>query len=203
MMRLLLFFSLFFSAGQVFGQNYDFIVRGRALDAGVFDFDRIRREPLRVFYDDEADRQFEKLLERDPELRSIFVGESNALRESEAREYYPDHGVVLLTGGHGFISAYDVNLKKDVCGSPQFTFYSPSERYRLTGLLFDGIIEYCLEEKVDGKYHCLGSVHFVNHGSPRQCYWVDDETIRYLREIKRSDDTRYWIGYEGRIERNR
>ncbi|MCC8019986.1 MAG: hypothetical protein LIO85_09490 [Rikenellaceae bacterium] len=164
MKRMLLFFFILLGAGHVFGQNAGIIIGGRVYDTGVFDFDRIRREPLQVFYDDEADREFEKLLRRDSELSAVFVerweegpdGEIRSLREQEAYEYYPDHGVVLLTGGHGYISAYDVNLKKYVCGSPQYTFYSSEERFRLTGLLFDGFIDCCLEERVDGEYVCLG-----------------------------------------------
>ncbi|MCD8102726.1 MAG: hypothetical protein LUE26_09205 [Alistipes sp.] len=211
MKKYILTFILLTAAGQSFGQDGGYFIVKRALDAGIFDFDRIRREPLRVFYDEEADREFEKRLKADSELSAIFEeyyqnepdGEIHILRELEAYEYYPDHGIAMLIGGHGYVSAFDVNRRIYVWGSPQFTWYSPSQRYRLTGLRFDGAIDYCLEERVDGEYVCLGRVDFGNHVSPRQCYWVDDETIYYLQERKRNDGTPYWLGYEGRFERVR
>ena len=42
---------------------------------------------------------------------------------------------------------------------------------------------------------CALSYFLCNGRNMSGVYWVDDETIHYLKEKKNLDDTKYWIGY--------
>lgn len=176
----------------------------RALDVGVYDAKKVIKNSYKVYYDEEAEKEFEKVLNRDEELRKIFIeelidddGNPYYIREREVYEYCPELGIIVEGGGHGYISVFNLNTKKEICtGSPASIIHSPSGKYRFSELMNDGM-HYYLEEKVDGEYVCLGLVfdYYYPTNGFSGFYWHDDKTIYYLKEARRNDGSVYWRGY--------
>jgi len=181
----------------------DYRVESKLLDTGVYNPEKVAKNSFKVFLDEEADQEFDKILSKDPELRKLYVsdvidgeGPITSIREQEIYKYYPELGIILETGGHGYPSAFDIKNKKDVCGDPATYAYSPSGRYRLSGLDVDGMYYY-LEEKVNNEYICLGRVYF--DGIISGYYWVDEETIYYLDEQQEDEGPIQRVAYSGRF----
>jgi len=188
---------------QINVSNKYYRIQAKALNIGIYNPQKVIKNTFKVFHDIEADSEFEKVLQKDRELKKIFVQESLddeeniiPIREEDIHAFYPDLGIIIKGGGHGFISVFDIKNKKELCGDPQTYAYSPSRRYRLCSLNADGM-HYYLEEQKEKKYTCIGEVRF--EGDITGYYWNDEKTIYYLRERNKEDGSKYWIAYAGSL----
>lgn len=204
MKKLFLLIILLLSVLNIYAQPTVVPAKIRALDVGVYDAKKVVKSGYKVYYDEEAEKEFEKVLAADKELNKLFIqelvdndGNTYYVRERQVYEYCPELGIIVEGGGHGYVSVFDLNTKKEICaGSPASIIYSPSGKYRFSGLMNDGM-HYYLEEKVDGEYVCLGLAfpyHWANN-AVSGFYWHDDKAIYCLKEARRNDDSIYWKGY--------
>ncbi len=190
----------------------------RALDGGVYDYSRAKRSPARVYYGEEADARFSERLMRDECLLNSGIfgqyitrddGSVEFFREEEAIEYCPELNYVMKTGGHGYVSAYDLETLEEIYVNPSTYVYSPSGRYRFGSFDSDGVryfleakegngyVRYWIGYRSDSPSYTMGGLHLSE--SMEGVYWVDDDTIHYLSERRRAredgTDLPYWIGY--------
>lgn len=186
-----------------FSQQKDYAIHSKALGIGIYDAKKRVKNNYKVFYAEEAEREFEKVLQTDNKLRKLFISEISDengnilyIREREIYEYYPELGIIIEGGGHGYISAFDIIKKKEVYGNPSTYAYSPSRKYRFSGLNKDGM-HYYLEEKINEEYVLIGNIYF--DGIVDGFYWIDDETIYYLKEKIKANGSKYWIAYSGQF----
>lgn len=203
MMKILtLLLTLVFSIHTFSQIKGDYRIDSQVLDSKLYDSQKVANNSLKVFYGEEADKEFDKLLLKDKELRKLYIveqkddkGNISFFREQEIYKYYPILGIILETGGHGYTGAFDIKNKKYICGDPATYAYSPSHKYRLSSLDVDGAYYY-LEEKKNKEFICLGRVYF--DGNISGYYWVDEKTIHYLLEGEKEDRSKQWIAYSGR-----
>lgn len=202
-MRIKLLLIFISSSLYLYPQRDLIDIRPKALDVGLYDATKVVKNNYKVFHGEEAEREFWELVEKDETLRKKWMFESiheggtiSYMTEYEILTYYPDLGVVIHTGGHGYTGIDDIDKGKYLCGDPQTYAYSPSGKYRISGLDNDGM-RYFLEEKIGGEYQCLDMIFY--HESVSGFYWVDDETIHYLKERLRyteeGKEIKYWVGY--------
>ena len=188
---LYLFFSL---SSYAYSQEAYFETHLKTLDAGIYEYDKAAKKSCKIFYDQEADREFEKILMTDGYFKEIMggyeyvdsVGNNVFGRENEAIEYCPQLGYVIITGGHGFLFIYDIKRKKEIYSDPSPYVYSPSKKYRLKRFIGDPT-EYVLEEKT-GKEYVSYSIYFPIIGV-RGVYWIDDQTFYFLSDKLNNDGT--------------
>ena len=135
------------STFQLFAQQKQYQIRPTALDVGVYDYDKVKKSPYKVYYDEEADKKFEERLMSDERLRNFnqfgeYVeqedGSTIYFREQEACEYCPELEYVIITGGHGYVSAYDLRTLEEIFVNPSSYVYSPSGKYRFGTFQYDG-----------------------------------------------------------------
>lgn len=183
-------------------QEKQYQIRPKALDVGVYDYSKVKKNQYKVYYDDEAEKEFEERLMLDERLKSVNAfgeyikrddGSTIYFREQEACEYCPELEYVIITGGHGFISAYDLRTLEAIFVNPSSYVYSPSGKYRFGTFQYDGR-EYYIEVKEGDKYIPY-LLFYGNEGDMSGVYWVDDETIHYLSKKERADGSIYQIGY--------
>lgn len=207
--KLLLFFLLSYS--YLYPQRNFIDIRPKALNIGVYDAKKVVRNTDKALYGQEAENAFWKLVEKNDTLKKKWMfeipdadGNISYSTEYEILTYYPDLGIVIHTGGHGYTGIDDINMEKDICGDPKTYAYSPSGRYRISGLYDDGM-RYFLEENIDGNYQCLDLIFYGEFVSG--FYWYDDETIHYLKErtryTKEGEEIKYWVGYSTKFYRKK
>lgn len=196
------------NTSQMLAQDKQYQIRSKALDIGVYDYSKVKKKLYKIYYEEEAEEKFSELLMVDERLLNsgifgeyiTFENDSiEFFREQEAYEYCPELAYVMITGGHGYVSAYDLNTLEQIFVNPSSYIYSPSRKYRFGTFEFDGI-HYYLEVKENNKY----IPYFLFSGSEGDMtgvYWIDDETIHYLKEKKRQDDSIYWIGYSAKFHK--
>lgn len=187
---------------QLCAQKMPFEIHRKALDVGVYDYSKAKKNSYKIYYDEEAAKKFDERLMSDERLRTVgdfgqYIeqedGSTVYSKEQWAYEYCPELEYVLITGGHGFVSAFDLRTLEEIYTNPSTHIYSPSRKYRFGSFHYDGV-RYYIEVKEGEKY-----VPYLlldeNEGAMTGVYWEDDETIHYLREVKRLDGSIYWIGY--------
>ncbi|NDV60424.1 hypothetical protein [Bacteroides sp. 519] len=186
----------------LYTQEKQYRIRPKALDVGVYDYSKVIKKPFKVYYDEEADKLFEQLLMADERLKNFdqfgeYIKQEDGttvyFREQWAYEYCPELDYVMITGGHGYPSAYNLTTLEEIFVNPSSYVYSPSGKYRFGTFHFDGV-EYYIEVKEGDKYIPYNLFN-MGEGYMTGVYWVDDETIHFLKEIQRDDDSKYWIGY--------
>ena len=179
-------------------------IERKALDIGVYDRSKVQKQPYKVYYDEEADAKFDELLMRNERLRDFGSFRADVREEREdgsvvfsreqwAYEYCPELNYVMIAGGHGFVSAYDLQTLEEIFVNPSSYVYSPSGKYRFGTFEYDGI-KYYIEIKERDKYVPY-LISYGNRGDMEGIYWIDDHMIHYLAEKRRSDGSKYWIGY--------
>lgn len=193
---------------QLHAQEKQYYIEPSVLDFGVYDYDKIEKNSYRIYYDKEADEKFYELVMSDERLRGFnefgeYIEQEDGtmifFREQWAYEYCPELKYVMITGGHGYVSAYDLITLQEIFVNPSSYVYSPSGKYRFGTFEYDGV-RYYIEVKEDGKY----IPYFIcreDVGTISGVYWVDDETIHYLKEKKR-DNSIFWIGYSTKFHEN-
>lgn len=202
--KITLLCSFFFLTNDAYSQEAHFKTQIKALDVGVYDYSKVKKKSYKIFYNQEADQEFEKILMEDDGFNEIFgvfeavdsVGNKVICRENEAFEYCPKLGYIIITGGHGYIFVYDIKTKKEICSNPSTYVYSPSKKYRFSSLQNDGI-QYFLEEKVGDEYICH---HIYFSSNIHGVYWVNEETFYYLRDRQKDDGTTYQMAYSFTIQ---
>lgn len=181
-------------------RRYD--INPKALNAGVYDPGKVKKNPYKVYYGGKADEKFDKLLRSDARLRNFSPfgeyikrddGSTVYFREQEAYEYCPELGYVMITGVHGYVSAYDLKTLEEIFVNPSSYVYSPSGKYRFGTFDYDGM-KYYIEVREGDKYTPY-LLCYTYRGFMSGVYWVDDQTIHYLSEQERSDGTKYQDGY--------
>lgn len=179
-------------------------IERKALDIGVYDYSKVKKCPCKIYYDREAEDKFlEVLMRREKLLNSNIFGlyvkrENDSLvfeRENEAYEYCPKLNYVIESGGHGFVSAYDLETLEEIFVNPSTFVYSPSGNYRFGSFEADGT-RYYLEIKEGEKWT---SHPFADGAIIEGAYWIDNETMYYLEEKEKPDGFKYWIGYSMRL----
>lgn len=193
----LCFFLLLTS--NAYSQEVYFKTSDKPLAAGVYKHKKAIKKSYKTFYESEAERKFLKKLMKDDGLKELLGVYKLADRENEAFEYCPKLGCIIETGGHGYISVYDLKNKKEICSNPSTYVYSPSKKYRFGSLHNDGI-KYFLEEKVGDNYIChdlCRDSHFP--GNFYSIYWVDDETIFFLKDEENNDGSMHQAAYSAKI----
>lgn len=187
---------------QLQAQEKRYGIYPRALDIGVYDYSKAKKCPYKIYYNENAEGKFNERLMSDERLRSVadfgeYItqedGSTIYFREQEAYEYCPKLEYVMITGGHGFVSAYDLRTLEEIFVNPSSYVYSPSGKYRFGTFEYDGM-SYYIEVKEGDKY----TPYFICHNSTgfmTGVYWADDETIHYLSEKERADGSKYSIGY--------
>jgi hypothetical protein len=176
-------------------------IKRKALDVGVYDYGKVKKHSYKIYYGQEADSLFTEVLMRSERLKNSeifgqYVMQDDSLvffREEEAYEYCPELNYVMITGGHGFVSAYNLGTLEELFVNPSTYVYSPSGKYRFGTFEYDGI-KYYVEIKEDGKYVPY-PFHYGRAGEITGVYWADDETMYYLKEKEKPDGSKYWIGY--------
>lgn len=190
-------------------QDQQYQICTTALKIGAYDYSKVKKKSYKVYYDQEAEEKFGKLLISDERLRSttafgVYVEEEDGskefFREEVACEYCPELDYVILTGGHGYISTYDLTTMEEVLTNPSTHIYSQDEEYRFGIHRYDGI-SYYIEKKEGGVYASYLLDRAQDEGSIAGVYWADEETMHYLREKKYADGTKYWIAYCARLSR--
>lgn len=190
------------NAFQVYAQEKRYGISPKALDVGVYDYSKVKKNPYKIYYDEEAEKKFSEVLMSDARLRSLDAfgeyirqedGSTVYFREQEAYEYCPELEYVMITGGHGYVSAYDLKTLEEIFVNPSSYVYSPSGKYRFGTFEYDGM-KYYIEVKEGNKYTPY-LICYMGAGFMSGVYWVDDETIHYLSEKERTDGSKYWIGY--------
>jgi hypothetical protein len=181
----------------------------RALDVGVYDYGKVKMSRYQVYYGEEAEAKFAERLMRDERLHSSNIfgqyieredGSVEFVREEWAIEYCPELHYVMLGGGHGFVSAYDLETLKEVVTNPSTHVYSPSGRYRFGSFDADGVRYFLEVKEVDGYVpYVIGEGTHYAHETMEGVYWVDDNTIHYLSEREKhhndGSSSPYRIGY--------
>ena len=200
--KILFLILILWGISQVCAQEEQIQIRPKALDIGVYDYSKVKEIPYKVYYEQEADQKFNELLMQDERLKdsgifgSYIQQENDSViffMEEEAYEYCPELNYVMKTGGHGYVSAYDLNSLEEIFVNPSSYVYSPSGKYRFGTYEFDGV-QYYLEIK-EGETYVPYLITYQARGYMTGVYWIDDETIHYLSEREKSDGSIYHIGY--------
>ena len=200
-MKLLFAFLILFPV-TLWAQESRIRIKSKALDIGVYDYSKVKKKPYKIYYDDEADSKFGEVLMQSDRLKdSKIFGQYNThddgsvvfVMEEEAYEYCPELNYVIKIGGHGFVSAYNLESLEEIFINPSSYVYSPSGKYRFGTFEYDGM-KYYLEIKEGGKYVPY-LISYRAKGYMKGVYWVDDETIHYLEEKVKPDGAKYQIGY--------
>jgi len=187
---------------QISAQERKMQIRPRALDIGVYDYSKVKKNSYKIYYEEEADQKFDELLMQSEKLKKSgifgeYIKQENDsvifFMEEEAYEYCPELNYVMKTGGHGFVSAYDLNSLEELFVNPSTYVYSPSGKYRFGTYEYDGV-RYYLEVK-EGTSYIPYLIAYGLKGDMIGVYWIDDETIHYLKEIENGDGSTYYIGY--------
>lgn len=196
-----IFFAVF--AGAAFAQEKQYYIRPRALGVGVYDYGKVKKNSYEIYYNDEAEKRFSELLMSDERIREcnafgVYIvqedGTTVYFREQEAYEYCPELNYVMITGGHGYVSAYDLETLEEIYVNPSSHIYSPTGKYRFGTFEYDGM-RYYIEVKENGEWVPY-LIFYGAKGDMSGVYWADDETIHYLKEkVRYEDDSKYWIGY--------
>jgi hypothetical protein len=193
-----------FSGSGIYAQERQLQISPRALDIGVYDYSKVKKNSYKIYYgydyDDEAGVKFTEMLMQNERLKnSRLFGEYMKREDSDsavfimenwAIEYCPELNYVIMTGGHGYLSVFNLETLERIISNPSTYVYSPSGKYRFGTLQDDGLNCF-LEIKEGDKYVPYRILSNNMHG----VYWVDDETIHYLRERERYDGSKYWVGY--------
>ncbi|NDW19590.1 hypothetical protein D0T53_11800 [Dysgonomonas sp. 216] len=198
------------NAFRIQAQEKQYRISPKALDIGVYDYSKVKKCPYKIYYAEEADEKFNERLMSDERLRNFkpfaeyitIVQEDDStiyVREQEAYEYCPELEYVMITGGHGFVSAYDLRTSEEIFVNPSSYVYSPSGKYRFGTFEYDGM-NYYIEVKEGNKYVPYG-IDQMNTDLTG-VYWVDDNTIHYLSEKERADGSKYHIGYSTKFYRS-
>lgn len=179
-------------------------LRPKALEVGEYDFSKFKKHYTRVLYGEEADKAFRERIKGDKEAMNYFLGipsppdpeiDYATEIESEVFAYYPDDDIVFINTPVCLWAA-DIRNRRD--GTDPTTYaYSPSGKYRFSYFVGDANAEYFLEEKIGDTFFLKGKVHILGNVFATYCnfYWVDEETVYFLKEKLREDGTRYWLGY--------
>lgn len=184
-------------------QHKPFKWHTRALDAGVYDGRKVKKNRHKIYYDKQADDRFMKDMRRSKSLQQSGVfGEAlmsmdsiDHYRENEVIEYCPKLGYVLMTGGHGYILGYDLNERESLYVNPSTYVCSPSGYYRFGTFEEDGMRYYLEVREADGEYATYQLCHGQT-GEVSGVYWDDDNTLHYLvRERNESNGKEHWVGY--------
>ncbi|MBB4034841.1 hypothetical protein GGR21_000728 [Dysgonomonas hofstadii] len=200
--KILLLMLIMCSVSQIYAQEKQLQIRPKALDIGVYDYSKVKRNPHKVYYEQEAEQKFSELLMQNERLKdSGIFGEYIKLendstiffREQEAYEYCPELNYVMITGGHGFVSAYDLVSLEEIFVNPSSYVYSPSKKYRFGTFEYDGVRYYI--EVEEGETYVPYLLAYGGKGEMSGIYWIDDETICYLKEYEKADGSKYHIGY--------
>lgn len=189
--------------GNIYSQEIYFEISDKPLAAEVYKNKKTAKKSYKTFYNEEAEQEMMKVVAKDSELKELLgvyetadsLGNKILTRENEAFEYCPKLGYIIETGGHGFISVYDLKNKKRICSNPITYIYSPSKKYRLGSLDDDGI-KFFVEEKVGDQYICH-NIFFP--GNISSIYWVDDETLYFLKEEENDAGSKYQAPYSAKI----
>lgn len=192
------------STFRLYAQEKQYSINPKALNVGVYDYSKVKKSPYKIYYNQEADKKFGELLMSDERLRSFSAfgeyikkddGSTVYFREQEAYEYCLELEYVMITGGHGFVFAYDLRTLEEIFVNPSSYVYSPSGKYRFgTCDASDGSLKYYIEVK-EGKKYTPYLICYAGVGFMSGVYWVDDETIYYLNDKTKSDGTKYQIAY--------
>jgi len=181
-------------------------MRPKALDVGVYDYSKVKKNSYKIYYEEEADQKFNEILMQSEKLKNsgifgTYIKQDNDsiifFMEEEAYEYCPELNYVMKTGGHGFVSAYDLISLEEIFVNPSTYVYSPSKQYRFGTFEYDGM-QYYIEVK-EGAIYVPYLLFYGLKGDISGVYWTDEETICYLRERTKSDGTKYWVAYSGRF----
>ncbi len=201
--KIILLSPFFCLSTYAYSQKIEITTSLETLDVGVYEHKKATKKSYKIFYNEEAEQKLWKILMKDDELKEILgvyestdsVGNKVLMRENEAFEYCPKLGYIIETGGHGFISVYDLKNKKELCSNPSTYAYSPSKKYRFGNLQDDGI-KYFLEEKLEGEYICH-NIYFPNqiYG----IYWIDDETLYFLCEEINDNGSKHQVAYSAKF----
>jgi len=185
--------------GTAFTQDKRFELHPKALDIAVYNPHEVVKYSYQVLYGEDAENAVGKILMADEDLIQRFWGDNDNVSmetlENEILKYYPEAGVFFYNTPVT-MGIFDIKNKRDIYGDPLTYAYSPSGRYRFSSLDDDGL-HYYLEEKIDGEYRLKGTVNV--EGIISGFYWVDEETIYYLRERSKYDGSRYWVAYSSRF----
>ncbi len=191
---------------RVSAQEKQLQIKPKALDIGVYDYSKVKKNPYKIYRDREADVKFTEMLMQNEKLKNSglfgqYIKQDNDsivfFMEEEAYEYCPELNYVMKTGGHGFVSAYDLATLEEIFVNPSSYVYSPSGNYRFGTFEYDGM-KYYLEVKEGDKYVPYLLFYGVR-GSMEGVYWVDDETIHDLKEMEKPDGSKYQIGYSAKF----
>lgn len=191
---LFILFLLHLGIVSLFSQEgYCYKLNTKALDIGVYNYKKLKKNKFKVLTGEEARLAVEKRIEGNEALIDLVGG---YLLEQEIISYYPEVDVALFNDPVITVSVFDLKNIKDGYGDPATYVYSPSGKYRFSYLDADGM-KFYLERKVNGEYQlCEGP---MIGGSANSFYWESDNVICYLREKKRNnkkgEEITYWIGY--------
>lgn len=175
------------------------------LDIGVYDAGRVKKSPYRVYDGEEADRKFEERLMSDKRLMGYntfgeYVEQDDSvvyIREQWAEEYCPELEYVIIAGEYGYFSMFDLRTLKQISVNPSSYVYSPSGKYRF-GTFRHNRMRYYLEVKEDGDYKpyllCHNDESYI-----ADAYWVDDETLYFLRGEDDGHGSMSLVGYSGKV----
>lgn len=203
---LFLFIIIFINTCYIFSQNVHYTMRPKALDIGVYDYSKVKKNSYKIYYEQEAEKKFIELLMQSERLKNSgifgsYIKDENDstifFMEEEAYEYCPELDYVMKTGGHGYVSAYDLTSLEEIFVNPSTYVYSPSGKYRFGTFEYDGV-RYYIEVKEGDKY--IPYLLFYGlKGDISGVYWADDETIHYLKEKLKPDESKYWIAYSSKF----
>lgn len=200
--ELFILISLVLLPCVLFAQESQIQMKPKALDAGVYDYGKVKKKSYKIYYDEEADVKFREALMQSERLKNSGIfgeyiaqddGSTIFFMEEEAYEYCPELSYVMKTGGHGYVSAYNLETLEELFVNPSTYVYSPSKKYRFGTFEYDGMRFY-LEIKEEGKYVPY-LIFYGTKGDMKGVYWVDDEAIHYLQDKEKPDGSVYQIGY--------
>ncbi len=204
MRTILLSVLLVLNLSFIYPQEKWFYLKPKALEMGKYDSKKVTKNKFKVLYDKEAHEIAGNMILQDNELRNFFWGETENnevkpdMLEFDIKKYYPDLGIIVYSDVE-INDIYDLKNKKNVLhGDPSTFAYSPSGKYRLSYLI-DDVDRYYLEEKKNGEYKLLGYVSLKAWETYSGFYWVDDNTVHFLKEKQKPDGIKYWIGYSSRF----
>lgn len=201
---LLLICFVMHSVSTVAQEEQEYELRLRALEVGEYDFSKYKKHYTRVLYGEEANEAFKKRIMGDKEAMNYFLGipslpdpeiDYATEIESEVFAYFPDDDIVFINTPVCLWAA-DIKNRRD--GTDPTTYaYSPSGKYRFSYFVGDGDTEYFLEEKVGDAFYLKSKVYILGNAYASYCnfYWVDEETVYFLKEKLREDGAKYWLGY--------
>ncbi len=199
---IILWIVILCNTSRLYAQEKQYCIHPEALNDSVYDYSKVKKNPYTVYYDEEADKKFEKLLMSDARLRNFnsfgeYIRQDDGTliysREQEAYEYCPELGYVMITGGHGYVSAYDLKTLEEIFVNPSSYVYSPSGKYRFGTFEYDGMKYYI--EVQEGDEYTPYLLCYKDKGFMSGVYWADDETIHYLSEKKHADGTKHRTAY--------